>query len=150
VVDKAVAPPNDAECIREAVGRSSAALLTGDRSAGAEYFIDYWTGIGRWRAMPEALRSAIETAIVNVQGWGRALFGEPTPLSAFNALKIPVLLMMGRNSPASSLAVAQLMSQTLPNLETSEFEGVGHMGPITHPDLVNAAIGTLLRRHSAP
>ena len=100
--------------------------------------------------MPEALRSAIETAIVNVQGWGRALFGEPTPLSAFNALKIPVLLMMGRNSPASSLAVAQLMSQTLPNLETSEFEGVGHMGPITHPDLVNAAIGTLLRRHSAP
>lgn len=150
VVDKAFAPPNDADGIREAVERSGAALLIGDRSAAAKYFIDYWAGIDTWRAMPETQRGAIETAIVHVQGWGRALFGEPAPLSAFSALTMPALLMVGRNSPASSLAVAQLLSQTLPNLETLEFEGLGHMGPISHPELVNAAIGDFLSRHSAP
>lgn len=149
VVDKALAPPKDADGIREAVERSSAALLIGDRSAAAECFIDFWMGAGAWRATPDARRGPIETAIIHVQGWGRALFGEPTPLSAFSALKMPVLMMTGRNSPASSLAVARLISQTLPNLETLEFEGVGHMGPITHPDLVNTAIEDFLRRHSA-
>ena len=150
VVDKAFAPPNDADGIREAVERSSAALRVGDRSTAAEYFVDYWAGRGTWRATPVARRGAIETAIDHVQGWGHALFGEPTPLSAFSALTMPALLMVGRDSPASSRAVAQLLSQTLPNLETLEFEGLGHMGPITHPDLVNASIGDFLRRHSAP
>lgn len=148
VIDKAFERPNDADGIREAVERSSAALRVGDRSAAAEYFIDYWAGIGAWRATPEAQRVAIESAIVNVQGWGDALFREPTPLSAFSALTMPVLLMVGRDSPASSRAVAQLLSQTLPNLETLEFEGLGHMGPITDPELVNAAIGDFLHRHS--
>jgi pimeloyl-ACP methyl ester carboxylesterase len=150
VVDKAFAPPNDADGIREAVERSSAALLIGDRSAAAECFIDFWMGVGAWRATSDARRGAIETAIAHVQGWSYALFGEPTPLSAFRALTMPVLLMVGRDSPASSRAVAQLLSQTLTNLETLEFEGLGHMGPITHAELINAAIGDFLLRHAAP
>ena len=145
LVDAAFEPPNDADGIRQAVARADAALRVGDRSAAAGVFIDYWTGIGAWRAVPGAQRAAIETAIVNVQGWGDALFGEPTPLSAFRALKIPMLLMVGRDSPASSRAVAQLLVQTLPKLETLEFEGMGHMGPITHPGPVNAAIEVFLR-----
>ena len=60
--------------------------------------------------MLPALRSAIEVAIVNVQGWGRALFAEPTPLKDLGALTMPVL------------------AQTVPRLQTLEFEGLGHMG----------------------
>ena len=91
----------------------------------------------------------IESAIVNVQGWGCALFGETTPLQAFGALEMPVLLMVGRDSPASSLAVAHLLTRALPKLETLEFKGLGHMGPVTHPELVNAEIDDFLRRHAA-
>ena len=149
LVDAALAPPNDADGIREAVERAEAALLAGDRAVAAEHFIDFWMGAGTLRAMPQARRGAIEASIVNVSGWGRALFGEPTPLAAFGTLTMPVLLMVGRDSPASARAVARLLARTLPHLETLEFEGLGHMGPVTHPEQVNAAIDNFLRRNAA-
>ena len=56
--------------------------------------------------------------------------------------------MVGKNSPASASAVARLLAQTLPCVETLEFEGLGHMGPITHPEVVNPAIHEFLRLHA--
>lgn len=147
LVDAACPRPNEAEGRRKAVERAQAALVAGDRAAAAEHFIDFWTGAGAWRATPEARRGAIETAIVNVKGWGRALFGETTPLAAFSALRMPVLMMVGLDSPAASCAVARLLAQAIPNLAVIEFDGVGHMGPVTHPELVNAAIVDFLGRH---
>lgn len=149
LVDAACPRPNEADGRRAAVERAHTALVAGDRAAAAEHFIDFWTGPGAWRATPEARRGAIEAAIVNVNGWGRALFGEPTPLAAFSALRMPVLLMVGRDSPVSARAVARLLEQAMPNLETIEFDDVGHMGPVTHPELVNAAIVDFLRRYRA-
>jgi pimeloyl-ACP methyl ester carboxylesterase len=46
--------------------------------------------------------------------------------------------------------VAALLARTLPRVETLSFEGLGHMGPITHPALVDAAIDDFLGRHPAP
>jgi pimeloyl-ACP methyl ester carboxylesterase len=34
----------------------------------------------------------------------------------------------------------------LPNVQVLEFEGLGHMGPITHPTAVNDAIVAFLHR----
>jgi hypothetical protein len=34
----------------------------------------------------------------------------------------------------------------LPQVEVVEFENLGHMGPVTHPDLVNEAIAQFLER----
>jgi pimeloyl-ACP methyl ester carboxylesterase len=36
--------------------------------------------------------------------------------------------------------VTRLLTQTLPDVTTLELDGVGHMAPVTHPGLVNAAI----------
>ena len=148
LVDSAVAPPNDADGIRETVERAQAALGADDVGTAAEQFIDFWMGAGAWCATPESRRSAIEAAIVNVQGWGDALFGEPTPLDAFGELTVPTLLMVGRDSPASARAVAALLMRTMPHIEFLEFDGVGHMGPVTHPELVNAAIADFLQRRA--
>jgi pimeloyl-ACP methyl ester carboxylesterase len=96
--------------------------------------------------MPAARRAPIEASIAHVQGWSTALFGEPTPLSDFGALDLPVLLMVGSHSPASSRGVARLLGTVLPQLQCVELQGLGHMGPITHPELVNAAIESFLLR----
>lgn len=149
LLDAASPAPNAADGIRRTVARAAAALAAGDRGAAAEAFIDYWMGAGAWAAKPESQRSAIEAAVVNVQGWGRALLDESTPLAAFGALRMPVLLMRGSQTPWSASAVAALLAQTLPRVETRHFEGLGHMGPITHPALVDAAIDDFLRRHPA-
>lgn len=140
LIDSAVPPPNEADHIRETVARAAAAVAAGDRYRAAELFIDYWMGEGAWRAKPEPQRAAIETAIAQVRGWGHALLSEATPLAAFQALKMPVLLMWGSQTTVAARAVAALLAQTLPRVQTRVFEGLGHMGPITHPDVVDAAI----------
>lgn len=148
LVDAAQPPPNDADGIRATVARAGLALAAGDRSAAAEHFIDFWMGTGTWHSKPEAQRGAIEAATANVEGWGHALFNEPTPLRAFAALTMPVLLMVGTETPASARAVVGLLARVLPKVEVMEFAGLGHMGPLTHPEVVNSAIEDFLNRHA--
>jgi pimeloyl-ACP methyl ester carboxylesterase len=82
-----------------------------------------------------------------VRGWGNALLTEPTPLKAFAALRVPVLYMVGKKSPSPSLGVARLLTHVMPNVEVVEFDDLGHMGPVTHPDVVNEAIARFLTRN---
>lgn len=130
--------------IRFAAADAATAIEAGDREAAAERFIDYWMGAGSWRAMPEARRASIAPSMVNVAGWARALFTEPTPLQAFGALALPVLYMTGAQSPASSRRVARLLSGVLADVSVVEFAALGHMGPVTHPEIVNEAVAGFL------
>jgi pimeloyl-ACP methyl ester carboxylesterase len=90
--------------------------------------------------MPEARRPAVALSMRGIRYWAHALMSEPTPLGAFAQLEAPVLYMVGRRSPASSRGVFGVLSGILPRVKIVEFEELGHMGPVTHPDLVNAAI----------
>ncbi|HEX9183386.1 MAG TPA: alpha/beta hydrolase [Burkholderiales bacterium] len=138
--------PNDADGIRNAVAAAGRALDAGDPDGAAECFIDFWMGKGAWARTPEPRRATIAASVVNVRGWKDTLFSEPTPRAAFAALDIPVLYMTGRLSPASSLGVARLLTKTLPRAEVVQFDGLGHMGPVTHPEIVNEAIAGFLER----
>ena len=69
---------------------------------------------------------------------------EPTPLAAFGALRLPVLLMTGDRSTTAAHGVARRLSQVLPTVTRIEFAGLGHMGPITHAQVVNAEIARFL------
>jgi pimeloyl-ACP methyl ester carboxylesterase len=71
---------------------------------------------------------------------------EPTPLSAFAALSMPVLYMTGGRSPESAHAVARRLVPVLPNVTEVRFNDLGHMGPVTHTDNVNAVIIDFLKR----
>jgi pimeloyl-ACP methyl ester carboxylesterase len=136
--------PNDADGILNAVSRASAALDAGDKDAAARHFIDYWMGEGAWQQTPEARKSPIVASVANVRRWAHALMSEPTPLDAFRSLDIPVLYMTGKRSTASAHGVARLLTRALPRVEVVEFEKLGHMGPVTHPDPVNEAIRKFL------
>lgn len=136
--------PNDADGIRECVAEAAYALDAGDEEAAAARFIDYWMGDGSWAATPHPRRTPIVSAVAHVRMWGHALFTEPAPLDAFRALDIPVLYMTGGRSPASAQGVARLLTQALPQVEVVEFAELGHMGPLTHPDRVNAMIEEFL------
>jgi pimeloyl-ACP methyl ester carboxylesterase len=90
--------------------------------------------------MPAARQGAVAVSMVNIRGWASALFGQPTPLEAFRTLDIPVLCMVGARSLASSLGVARPLAQALPRVRTHGLADLGHMGPLTHPDVVNGEI----------
>jgi pimeloyl-ACP methyl ester carboxylesterase len=147
VVEQESAPPNDVDGIRNAVTASLAALRAGDAPDAGRRFIDFWMGEGSFDRMPERNRAAIAEAVRDIQGWKDALFGEPTAASAFRELEAPVLLLVGSRSPLSSRAVARRLAGLLPRVELVELEGLGHMGPVTHPDVVNARIAAFLEQH---
>ena len=69
-----------------------------------------------------------------------------TLVQAFSGLDVPVLYMVGEDSPAPSRAVARLLTRVIPRVEVVEFAGLGHMGPVTHPEIVNEAIRRFLER----
>ncbi len=128
---------NDADGIRGAVAGAVAALDAGDPGGAAACFIDFWMDEGAWARTPESRRGPIAASMANVRGWEGALFDEPTTLAAFSRLEVPVLYMVGKRSPASSLGVARLLTRALPQVRVVEFEEMGHMGPVTHPEMVN-------------
>jgi len=146
LVDAETPAPNQAEGIRSAVADASAALDAGDRDAAAERFIDYWMGTGTWKQTPEQRKLPIVASVANVRRWAHALFTEPTSLQAFRSLDLPVLYMIGKRSTSSAHGVARLLTSALPRVELMEFENLGHMGPVTDPDPVNAAIRRFLER----
>ena len=139
-------PPNDADGICAAVARSVAALDAGDADAAGAHFIDYWMGKGSFAGMPEPRRGPIAASIRNIRSWSRALLREPTPLAAFAALDMPVLYLTGAKSPAPARGVARILTRVLPRVELVELDGVGHMAPVTHPDVVNGQIAHFLDR----
>jgi hypothetical protein len=59
---------------------------------------------------------------------------------------MPVLHMVGKRSTASAHGVARLLAAVLPRAEVVEFEALGHIGPVTHAKLANAAIAEFLQR----
>ena len=148
LVDAESPAPNGADGIRNAVAHAAAALEAGDTDSAARHFIDFWMGAGAWDRTPEQRKGPIAASVANVRGWGDALFNETTPLEAFSALDVPVLYMVGERSPASSRSVARLLTKVLPRVEVIEFEGLGHMGPVTHPAVVNTAIDRFLAKES--
>jgi pimeloyl-ACP methyl ester carboxylesterase len=120
-----------------------AALEGGNPSAAGARFLDYWIGPGTWAGMPEARRSAVATAMGSLTAEWHAAFNERTPLSAFASLDVPTLCLTGSDSPDASRGVARLLTKVMPRVTDVEIAGVGHMGPVTHPERINA----LIERH---
>jgi pimeloyl-ACP methyl ester carboxylesterase len=146
LIDADSPPPNDADGIKGAVAAATAYLDAGDPERAAECFIDFWMGKGAWASMPAPRKAPIAASVVNVRGWAWALMMELTSLAALRSVDIPVLYMVGSESPASSRGVARLLTRTLPQVEVVEFKGLGHMAPVTDPEPINAAIVRFLER----
>ena len=119
-----------------------------DYARAGEYFIDYWMGPGAWKGMTEERRSALAVDMGAASPEWHATWNEATPLAAFAAVDVPTLLLSGTKSTAPARAVTMLLSSVLPRAEILELEGIGHMGPVTDPEVVNSAIETFLLKIS--
>lgn len=117
----------------------------GDLEGTAARFVDYWLGRGAWAAMPEARRPAVVNGMRMVKADWHAAFQEPTPLAAFASIDVPTLSLTGSRSPAAARAVANLLCGVLPRVRAIELQGLGHMGPVTHPETVNEVVAAFLQ-----
>lgn len=108
-------------------------VRAGMREAAAQIFIDYWSGAGTWRTLPEARQMGHASRMPVIAAQFESLIRDPVKLEQFKMLDIPVLLVVGRQTRAPVVRIAELLAGTLPHAALERLPGLGHMGPVTHP-----------------
>lgn len=112
----------------------------GENEKAAERFVDYWIGPGAWLATAEPVRAEIAKGMGKVRfEWG-AGFDPKCSSQKIKALSIPILLLTGAQTTSAARGVVTVLRRLLPRADFVELNSLGHMGPITHPDVVNREI----------
>ncbi len=132
--------------VRIAVRR---AVHSGQVEHAAHVFVDYWSGPGAWRALPEKRRAAIVQRMRKVDAEFDAIFYNATSLSTYRRIAIPMLAMVGSATRRPPRAIVDLLATALPDVRRLEVAEAGHLGPLTHADEVNAEIRAFLDAQEA-
>ena len=120
-------------------------LLVDERfSDAAERFIDYWSGEGIWKQLPDWQQKAIEKRMKKVRADFDATMSQTTPLEDYRKLEMPILFLYGLKSPRATQLIAEWLTKELPNAEVRGLLPLGHMGPVTHADNLNAMIARFI------
>jgi pimeloyl-ACP methyl ester carboxylesterase len=121
-------------------GEIDEGVLTGNYSAAAISFVDYWAGRGAWSALRPSVQAALTRWAPKAPLDFRALIDEPTPAGRYADLRFPALIMRGEHAPAPTRLIAETLSTLMPGARLAAVAGAGHMGPLTHASEVSAAI----------
>lgn len=135
---------NDREGLQDLDRLGTQAVFSDEERGGGdewfEAFVDYWNGKGGWRALPPSTREAFLRVGRKVFREVLALSRERTPAAAYSGLQAPLLLLGGAQSPAAARRVVAILAEAVPGARSMSVEGAGHMGPLTHANVVNEAI----------
>ncbi|WP_371168248.1 alpha/beta fold hydrolase [Aliiroseovarius sp. 2305UL8-7] len=119
------------------------AMRAGDRMEAARLFNVMWGRSDVWQSLPQAQRDDMAKRIHLIPA-GKVVthddIHEQAAPGALEALKFPVLLMEGANSPEIARVVLDVMERRLPNATRRVIANAAHMAPVTHPELVANAI----------
>ncbi len=117
----------------------------GNYRAAAETFVEYWNGPGSWDAMHKKVQDALVGWTPKAPLDFHALFHEPATLAAVAELKVPSLIMRGQYAPISTRTISDTLSSTLTSSRLEAVNGAGHMGPLTHGEMVSRLIADHVR-----
>jgi pimeloyl-ACP methyl ester carboxylesterase len=120
-------------CIRES-------LAVRAHARGMARFVDYWNGAGAWAALRPEQQSALAARLPKVALDFDAAFAEPGDLGSLSAVRCPVLVLRGADSPRPVRLVATLLAGALPRAELATLADAGHMLPVTHAAQCNELI----------
>jgi pimeloyl-ACP methyl ester carboxylesterase len=115
--------------------------------AWMERFIDYWNGPGSYVAMSEPQRRPMFAMGEKLYAEVKEVVVDPTPHTDYAPLTQPTLILHGTTSPPEVLAMKDILSQVLSDVQTACIPG-GHMNPVRNPLPVNAHFELFLRRQS--
>lgn len=114
-------------------------ISAGLSAEAAATFLDYWGGPGSFAAFPARLQADFARRTPKLALDFQALTATPITLDDYRQLSLPVTLIAGRSSRLPALRVVQELARTLSGCAVHWVDS-GHMGPVTHPELVNPII----------
>jgi pimeloyl-ACP methyl ester carboxylesterase len=122
------------------------ALAGGQATAAARRFVDYWSGRGTFDGFCDELQLRLADKMPAVMHNFDAAGAHAMVPADYRALQVPTLLMHGHTSPAPVRRVVENLSRLIPGATALAMAGLGHMGPVTHPQRVNGAIAQFVGR----
>jgi pimeloyl-ACP methyl ester carboxylesterase len=126
-----------ADHVRECAARD-------DWPAGAAPFADYWLGDGAWAEMPEKRRAAFAAALRPAVHEFDAGIGEIFTVDLCTSLPARTMIMCDAEPRRSVREIVEVLEDACPHWTFNRLVGVGHMAPLTRPDVVNPIIKAFL------
>lgn len=109
-------------------------------------FVEWWNGPGSWTRLPEETRASFRNMGWKVFQEVLSLTADRTDRATYATIAAPALVMGGESSPLTERRVVTTLGAALPHATVQFFSGAGHMGPVSHAAVVNAAIVAHLQR----
>jgi len=122
--------------IRDLVEEIDEQIAAGSYRRAACRFVDYWNGPRTFDSLSQDAQKKVIRYVPKVCREFRVLIGERTPLLAYRKLRIPLLIMCGEHAPTSTQLIARKLATIMNPGSLRIIAGAGHMGPITHSDVV--------------
>lgn len=138
--------PDDIELLGDLVALSQ--IVKGTHSdTGMQTFINFWSLPGTWESLDANTRNKLASmAPVVYQDFIEAYLNLApntfTALSYSGTFKV----FMGEHANAHALRMANLLQQYHPQSALTSLPGLGHMAPLTHPDIVFTQIMRHIRQ----
>jgi pimeloyl-ACP methyl ester carboxylesterase len=110
------------------------------RWQGARDFINYWSGHDAWSQFANRQRARLASLMPKVAAEFHALMGAGTTVGALARLQMPVRLFCGSTTRNPVRHIVDVFAEHAPGVELQLLDGLGHMAPVTHPDVVNPLI----------
>lgn len=116
--------------------------------AAAEAFVRYWAGDPAWESMSEDRRQTTAYGMKKVRSEfaGEIACHEAGvhTVERLASITAPIGYLLGSGTKASARRVAEVIVPRLPNVHHYVMEGMGHMGPVTHPNVFNDKVVEVL------
>lgn len=138
---RGIAALDEVKSLSQEIGAS---LLVGAFSDAARRFVDYWNGCGAWDALGPKNRQALLRWLPKVSLDFHALIHDDAPLDRISTIDCPVLLMRGEHALGPSRMIIDELQALMRFALVATVDGAGHMGPLTHRDVVFGAIADQL------
>lgn len=120
------------------------ALLRGDTHEAGRVFVDFWSGVESWQHMPDGQRDAVARRMRAVHQQFGAVFRARYSRGQLAWVPAPVLMLSGERTVMLTRRLAEELRAALPHAKHVTVPKAGHMGPVTHPEAVNALIAGFL------
>ena len=138
--------PGFAQAYAQDTAEFDRALDAGDHMAAARAFNATWGNAETWDDIPQSTKTYMADRISFVRHSASFLIDDSARLMApgrFGLADMPALLIRGAGSPWAK-PVSNAIAKRLPQAQQITLDGIGHMGPITHPKAVSAPVRKFL------
>ena len=108
-------------------------MLRLDSEAAMAEFCEFWSGRASWHRLSEQAKSRLMNNFESVMLDFRQVFtGQmDIPKRAYNG---PMTLLCGDQSHPIAWAMSERLSRHYPQAQIEKMQGLGHLGPVTHPE----------------